>query len=216
MRFHNNRIEKRGFNRLSKGQKLRLIMAVVACGLAFYAFGIATNLFASPLFSMFFIISYNTAHEIATYLAAGAIALGVIALTVTLVRKRKVELRQIHNKPVIRMMRKPDEASASVRMTTNTLKMTSDLENNRVEQENQQAIQSVIRPTKQSTVQTASQPYIVKNTATNQEVGIKENRGRLTCPACKKEFSTPLLTLEYVASTPKLIRHCPYCDHPID
>lgn len=69
-------------------------------------------------------------------------------------------------------------------------------------------------PTKQSTVQTASQPYIVKNTTINQSV--KEGKGRLTCPTCKKEFSTPLFTLDYEASTPKLIRHCPYCDQPID
>lgn len=71
------------------------------------------------------------------------------------------------------------------------------------------------KPTKQSAVQTASQPYVVKNTTINQ-VGVREEKGRLTCPTCKKEFSTPLFTLDYEASTPKLIRHCPYCDKPID
>jgi len=69
-------------------------------------------------------------------------------------------------------------------------------------------------PTKQLTVQTARQPSIVKNTTINQ-VGV-EKKGRFTCPACKKEFSTPLFTLEYAATGPKLIRHCPYCDQRID
>jgi hypothetical protein len=71
-------------------------------------------------------------------------------------------------------------------------------------------------PTGQSTVQTASPSYIVKNTTSNQEAGVREVKGRLTCPACKKEFRTPLFTLEYAASTSKLVRHCPYCDHPLD
>jgi uncharacterized Zn-finger protein len=70
-------------------------------------------------------------------------------------------------------------------------------------------------PTKQSTVQTARQPGIVKNTTINQ-VDVKEKKSRFTCPTCKKEFSTPLFTLEYAATGPKLIRHCPYCDQRID
>jgi len=70
-------------------------------------------------------------------------------------------------------------------------------------------------PTKQSTVQTASQQPTVKNTTINQ-AGVKEKKSRFTCPNCKKEFSTPLFTLEYAATGPKLIRHCPYCDQRID
>ena len=70
-------------------------------------------------------------------------------------------------------------------------------------------------PTKQLTVQTARQQIPVKNTTINQ-VGVKEGKSRFTCPNCKKEFSTPLFTLEYAATGPKLIRHCPYCDQRID
>jgi DNA-directed RNA polymerase subunit RPC12/RpoP len=69
--------------------------------------------------------------------------------------------------------------------------------------------------TKQSTVQAASQQYIVKNTTINQ-AGVKEEKGKFTCPACKKEFRTPLFTLEYTASTAKLKKHCPYCDQPLE
>jgi DNA-directed RNA polymerase subunit RPC12/RpoP/DNA-directed RNA polymerase subunit M/transcription elongation factor TFIIS len=76
-------------------------------------------------------------------------------------------------------------------------------------------LESEKNPIKQSTVQTAGQPYIVENTTINQ-VGVKEKEGRFTCPACKKEFSTPLFALEYAASTPRLIRRCPYCDKPLE
>jgi len=71
-------------------------------------------------------------------------------------------------------------------------------------------------PTKQSTVQTANQQHTVKNTTISPEEGRKEDKDRLTCPTCKKEFRTPLFTLDFTASTPKLIRHCPYCDQLID
>jgi uncharacterized Zn-finger protein len=210
-------MEKLKFRNLSKEQKLRLAMMVVACGLVFYAVGIATNFFGSPIFSMFFIISYNTAHEVVTYVAITvAIALSVITLTVTLIKKRKLELPQLHNKPVIRIIKTPDEALARVSMPINALKTTGDSENSIVKQKNQQATQPVIKLTNQSRVETASQPYIVKNSTINQEVGVEEKKDRLTCPACKKEFCTPLFMLEYAASGPKLIRHCPYCDQPID
>jgi uncharacterized Zn finger protein (UPF0148 family) len=55
-------------------------------------------------------------------------------------------------------------------------------------------------PATQSTVQTANQPHIAKDTTING-VGAKEERGRLTCRTCKKESRTPLFTLEYAAST---------------
>jgi DNA-directed RNA polymerase subunit RPC12/RpoP len=77
-------------------------------------------------------------------------------------------------------------------------------------------LESEKNPTKQSTGQTASQPNIVKKTTINQEVALKEEKGRFTCPTCKKEFRTPLFTLEYTASAPKLKRHCPYCDQPLE
>ena len=70
-------------------------------------------------------------------------------------------------------------------------------------------------PNSQSTVQAVSQQHIVKNTTIDQ-VGVKEEKGRFICPACKKEFRTPLFTLEYAGSTQKLKRHCPYCDQPLE
>jgi uncharacterized Zn-finger protein len=217
MRFHNKRTEKWRFKNLSKEQKLRLTMMVIAYGLIFYAVGVATNFLGSPIFSMFFVINYNTVHGIVVYVAlAAAVALSVITLTLTLIKKQNVKLPQARNKPIIRIIKGPHQAIARISNATNTLKMTSNIENNKANQKNQQPTQPVIKPTDQSTVQTASQLYTVKNTTSNQEEAIKEQNDRFTCPTCKKEFSKPLFMLEYAASTPKLIRHCPYCDQPID
>lgn len=206
---------KMAVNNLSREQKLRLTMMTIAFGLVFYVIGVATNFFGSPIFSMFFTINYNTVHGVVLYVAlAAAVALSAINLTLALIEKRNLGLPQVHDKPVIRIMKTPDEASAGVSMPTNTLKMTGNPENNKAELKSQQATQSVIKPTNQSTFETASQPYIVKKTTINQ-TGVKEEKRRLTCPNCKKEFSTPLFTLEDAASTPKLIRHCPYCNQPL-
>ena len=217
MRFHNKLMEKWRFKNLSKEQKLLLTMMVIIYGLIFYSIGVATNFFGSPMFSMFFVINYNIVHGVVIYVAlAAAIALSAITLTLTLINKQNIELPQIHNKPIIRIMKASDQASARVSMPTNTMKMADKSGNNKMNQKNQKPTQPVIKPTKLSTVQSASQQYTVKNTTINQEVAIKENQGRLTCPTCKKAFSIPLLMLEYAGSTPKLVRHCPYCDQPID
>jgi len=214
---HNKRMQKPRFKNLPKEQKLLLIMMVVACGLVFYAIGITTNFFGLPIFSIFFIISYNTAHDIVTYLALViAIALSVITVTVTLIKKRKISPPQTPNKPFTRMMKARDQASGRARMPTETLKMVSNLENSRVTQKNQQATHPVIQPTNRSPDQTANQQYVVKDSTINRQVDKKEEKGTFTCPNCKKEFSTPLFTLEYAASTPMLIRRCPYCDQPLD
>jgi uncharacterized Zn-finger protein len=210
-------MEKLSCNNLSKEQKLRLTMMIIAYGLVFYVVGVVTNFFGSPIFSMFFIIDSNIVHGVLIYVAlAVAVALSATNLTLALIQRRKLELPQIHDKLTIRIMKTPDETLAGVSMPTKTLKKAGNPENSKVEQKSQQPTQPAMRPTNQSTVQKASQPYIVKNTTSNQEAGMNEKKGRLTCPTCKKEFSTPLLTLDYAASTPKLIRHCPYCDQSID
>jgi hypothetical protein len=210
-------MEKWEFEHLSKEQKLRLSIMAVACGLAFYTVGVATNFFGSPIFSMFFIMNYNTVHGEVIYVAvAAAIALTLISLAVPLIKKPKLEFPQIHNRPIIRVMKTSDRASPRVSIPTNTLKMTGNQKNNKMKQKNQQPAPPAIKQALHSTVQTASQPYTVKNTIINQEADAKEKKGRLTCPNCKKEFSTPLLTLDYTASTPKLIRNCPYCYQPVD
>jgi len=192
-------------------------MMAITYGLVFYVVGVETSFLASPIFSMFFIINYNTVHGVVIYVVlAAAAALSATNLTLTLMKKRKLELPQILHKPVIRMMKTPDGALAGVSLPTNTLKIVGKPKNNKIEQKNRQATRSVMRPTDQPAVQTASGAHIVKDTTINQKAGVNEREGRFVCPACKKEFSTPLFMLEYSSSTQKLIRHCPYCDQALD
>ena len=78
---------------LSTLQKLYAAMIAITCCLVFYAVGIITDFFASPMFSMFFIISYDTAHNIVSYIAlAIAAGLCITALATSLLKKGKVAL----------------------------------------------------------------------------------------------------------------------------
>ena len=83
-----------------------LVSFVVATGLILYALGIATNFFASPIFAPFFILSYNTAHELAYGVAAAGAALIAVILTLNFRKKaqhqrsgpRMYRLSTIHRK----------------------------------------------------------------------------------------------------------------------
>jgi hypothetical protein len=79
----------RQLRELSQIQKLEAAASIVACALAFYAIGIATDFFANPIFSMFFFISYETAHNVVTYLAAVIAIVFGIAVGLSLVKKGK-------------------------------------------------------------------------------------------------------------------------------
>jgi uncharacterized Zn-finger protein len=200
---------------LSKKQKLHVPILIVDCVLIFYASGIATNLFASPVFSMFWIISYQTAHNIVTYVAVIiAIALTITPLTINLIQKPKTLFPETHNKPVIRTIKATNEAPVRVTPPTNNQKITNNPESNKTEQKNQSAKQPIIQPTKQSTTQIPTQPNTDKNATTNQEADIK-NKNKITCPTCKKEFSQPLFMLDYSSSKAKLINFCPYCNQSL-
>jgi hypothetical protein len=172
---------------LSTVQKLYVAMIVIACCLVFYAVGIATNFFASPVFSMFFIISYDTAHNIVSYVAL-AIGLSIIALTISLVKKRKSAVLKPKDKPVIGAGKALSRAW----------------------------IQTTLSEFVEATNPTPSQSDSDDNTVSNQEAGIISDGDALTCPACKKQFINPIFTLDYSALTPRLMRRCPYCDQPID
>ena len=74
---------------MTQRQKLLVALIVAVYGLIFYAFGIATNLFASPAFSLFWIISAQTAHYIAYGVAAAAITLSIIILALNSLKRRK-------------------------------------------------------------------------------------------------------------------------------
>jgi hypothetical protein len=115
------------------------------CGLIFYAAGIATNFFASPIFSIFWIISYQTAHNIVTYVAvAAAAALTITALSISLIKKPKPVFLEMHNLTVIRILKAPNESirilkapnesSVSVAQSANNQKITNNSESDKKEQ----------------------------------------------------------------------------------
>jgi len=63
-------------------------MVIVAGCFLFYAIGIVTNLFGSPVFSMLFIISNQTAHDIAYLAVVIAVALITVTLAISFAQKR--------------------------------------------------------------------------------------------------------------------------------
>ena len=93
-------------------KKIQIATLTIASALLFYAVGIATNFFANPVFSMFFIISAETAHTIVTGIAVvTAIVFATLAVAVTVNKKRKAVLLETQNKLVITPAKAPIKAS---------------------------------------------------------------------------------------------------------
>jgi hypothetical protein len=202
---------------LSKTQKLRLALAIVASGLVFYAVGIATDFFANPIFAPFFIISYQTAHEIVTYLAITiAIALTISYATIYTFKKRKTKFKKSHNKPTIPTIKTINIGTVAIAQQTSNGMITNFSETTEEEQEKQLTKQFIKLQAKGSTTQESVKTSKNKTNSTNQEPAAKENTDKIVCPACKKEFSTPLFMVDYTNSKPRLVRHCPYCDQSLD
>jgi hypothetical protein len=118
-----------------KEQKLRIAIIVIAGCLIFYTAGNANNLFGNPAFSMFWIISSETAHGVATYGAiAGAVAVVIIGLTITLIKKRKAIKPQSTYKPVVSRIKTTYQTPVKAAPPTITLKMKGKIEENKTEQ----------------------------------------------------------------------------------
>lgn len=130
MRSHNS--ERRLLKVQSKTQKPRLATILLVCGfgLVLYAAGIATNFFASPVFSMFFVISYQTAHSIVVYVAvAAAFALAIVAAAVSL---SMVETPKKRKEPIA-PRKVPSKKPIIDPSPTSTFKMVSNLEKEKTE-----------------------------------------------------------------------------------
>src|SRR5665648_215917 len=93
-------------------KKIQIATLTIASALLFYAVGIATNFFANPVFSMFFIISAETAHTFVTGIAVvTAIAFATLAVAVSVNKKRKAVLHDTQNKLAITTTNAPIKAS---------------------------------------------------------------------------------------------------------
>ena len=195
---------------LSKKQKLYAAAIVVACCLIFYGLGIATNFFGQSMFSMFWIISDSTAHNIVTYVAVAVGVALTMGVTVSLVKKRKSTFSEAHNKPAIGAIKASIEAPVRITPTTNDQKITNNAGSYRTEQKPPSAKKPIMQLTSQISMPTNT----VNGAAANQKA--VKNKDKITCPACKKVFSTPLFSLDYNSGNSKLIQLCPYCNQTLD
>jgi hypothetical protein len=194
---------------ISKTRKLYVALIIIVSILIFYAAGIVTNFFANPIFSMFFIVSNETAHNIAIYVAlVGAAAVAIIGSTVILIKKRKTTKPQLPHKQIISSFKTTNKTPIA-NNPLNMIQGTKEYKNNETKQETTQI-------TEQPPIQKTTPPIIDQNTTNNQKTATnKSPNEKITCPNCKKQFSTPSYMLDNSSSTPKLILLCPYCKQDI-
>ncbi len=191
---------------MSSTQKLLIAILVVAGILMFYGIGIATNFFAQPMFSMFFIISNETAHNIVAYLAIGAaVAIGLLGLLMVL-KKRNSYSPEIQIKPVVPLVQRPIKAVSS------DFKMVGKPDRVNLEQKMKTSASAQVaegfkdEPVNELKVhQITVKPDVAKTTIPEKS----------KCPSCKKEFSTPMLMIDYSSPKAGLVSYCPYCYEPI-
>ena len=206
------------FGELTKMQKLYVALLLISCCLVFYAVGIITNFFASPVFSMFFFISYDTAHNIVSYVAiAVAVSLSIAALAISLVKRRKsVLLLEPEYEPVIDVADAPGEGLVQATSSVDDQKVSSNSKGYDAEQEDELDKQLIMRSTMKATSHVYGHPTNTNDAANNQEPVLLLFHDQLTCPTCKREFNNPIFMLDYSGLRPRLIRRCPYCDMPAD
>ena len=129
-----------------KEQKLRIALIVIVGSLIFYAVGNLTNFFGNPMFSMFWIISNETAHNIATYVAvAGAAVVVIIGLTVNLIKKRKITKPQTTYMPVISNIKPTNQTLVRATLVTNTPKINDKSKEYKIEEENEPPKQPITK-----------------------------------------------------------------------
>ena len=199
---------KKKLERIPRTQKIFIIMTIIAGCFLFYGVGIATNFFAQPIFSMFFIISAETAHNLVVYIAVGtAIALGALALATKFLKKPKSDSFKIPIKPAIPLVQRPLKTVESANLKISGKPEVS------------------VPKIKKKPIPVTQSAEILKvekvDATTNQQIPKLEvtktnSKGKFTCPSCKKEFSTPMLMRDYPKSKTDLVSYCPYCFKPID
>jgi hypothetical protein len=194
---------KKILEKIPRIQKIFITMTIVAGCLLFYGIGIATNFFAQPMFSMFFIISEETAHNLVVYIAIGAaIAMGALAFAIKFLKRPKSASFEIPIKPAIPMVQRPLKVDTAVNMKTFSKPEAT------IPEQKMKPIQTAQLTQNQKTEKVEEQPV---QQAPKPEASQVINKDKLTCRSCKKEFSTPMLMLEYPNSIATLVSYCPYC-----
>jgi len=191
---------------MSNTQKVLIAILVVAGILMFYGIGIATNFFAQPMFSMFFILSNETAHNIVAYLAIGAaVAIGLLGLVIVL-KKRISYSPKIQIKPVVPLVQRPVKAVSS------DFKMVSQPDRVNLEQKMKTSASAQVADGFKA--ESVNEPKVYQITV-KPDVAKTTIPEKSKCPSCKKEFSTPMLMIDYSSPKAGLVSYCPYCYEPI-
>jgi len=192
---------------MSSTRKLLIAILVIAGILMFYGIGIATNFFAQPMFSMFFVISSETAHNVVAYLAIGAaVAIGLLGL-VLVIRKRRSYSPVIQIKPVIPLVQRP------VKVVSSDFKIAGNPERIKLEPKMKNSAPAQVAEV--SKADPANEPK-VHQIPIKPEVTKTAIPEKFKCPSCKKEFTTPMLMIDYSSPKAGLVSYCPYCYEPIN
>ena len=218
--------------KLSKLPIIWLAVLAVVFILIFFAVGIATNLFASPVFSMFWIISAEAAHGVVLYAAVAlAVILGVGMTTFLWLKKRENENSSSRNK-LNEMMLAVEKAKAeSIKSYESaTFKMAAkeesyDESKNRffdayLKESEVKADSHPATATRESLLANERvQEFMAESTSEStfeSERDAQSNKGKLVCPSCKIEVAEPTLMMNYDKSKPKVSIYCPKCEKLID
>jgi uncharacterized Zn-finger protein len=193
------------------------------------------------MFSMFFIISYNTAHQIVAYGAiAGGVGIGVAALIMGLRRRHKVSLSdevendsEVPNRTPSRVklissaVSMKDSAMPIRAPTSVSFGMSGSTEKVAEQKSVPKPIVHMVIQMKNGSeggrIQMDGTPNKMAPTMTTPKIETEAvapmassvDKGKITCYACKKEFSTPLIMIDYSEPKAKLVSYCPYCNQPL-
>lgn len=214
---------------LTETSKIRLAIVAVICILIFYAVGIDTNLFASPAFSMFWIISAETARGVVLYVAAAlAIVLGAGMATFFWLIKRGSENSNSLDNLVLAVDKSKTESVDSY--DSATFEMAAEEENHEENKKLSSDMQPIEEPvasrspvtTREAILASARVQEFKAESTTKKNVGFRsakaeqQNRGKLYCSSCKKEVTQPLVIVNSDETNPKISRYCPECEKLID
>lgn len=214
----------------SSVQKVWVAASVAVCSLVFYAVGVSTAFFGSPVFSHFWWVSAGTARGIVVYSAGAFAAVTVIALAVNgsfgMLSKASLELFLFKNHRIT----SPVKLSAlRARMRQVSHKATSRFltpfrgedvgEDDGMEFDPQirMSLQNKSQLSTKPTFQPSSSPPLLpsENVLAAEGLSVISGSGRMACLNCKKEFNEPLFKLDFVNRLPRLILSCPHCNHSL-
>lgn len=169
-------------------RKVTIVLVLIAIALIIYGIGICTDFFASPMFSAFFFLSRDTARAIGVFAVVAGAAITVCFFVIR--RRDKIGFR--------RPSAKQSVAVANLEKLSGPEQKAAKLSTKRP-QENKLPVQTALPP--QSTL--------------NEPLATSSNGEKITCPNCQKEFTTPMLMMDYSGKEPKLARYCPYCNSKV-